>query len=104
LSVSFLFKQIAQLKLEVGEWLGVELGTEVDLEVGLVLIDVLGLSLDESLGLELGWILEVGTVVVQVLQVTGHIFFASPSHTFFCQYGYAVALIFLSFSQLKPWM
>jgi len=89
--------------ITLGGEVGIELGVEVDLEVGLVLIDVLGLSLDESLGLELGWILEVGTVVVQVLQVTGHIFFASPSHTYFCQFGLFLVSTFLSFLQLKPW-
>jgi len=71
------------------------LGTKLGVGVGLVV----GITLDASV-----WGDTLGIVVAQVSQVTGHTFFPSPSHTFFCQYGYAVASIFLSFSQLKPWM
>jgi len=65
------------------------LGTKLDVRVGLVVGATLGVVGDT-----------LGIVVAQVSQVTGHTFFPSPSHTFFCQYGYFIVSTFLSFSQL----
>ena len=73
----------------VGSVVGITLGREVGLGLGLLLSNELGLE-NVGVGLVLGITLDasvggdtLGIVVVQVSQVTGHTLFPSPSHTLF---------------------